>query len=250
MKPYSAFTLIELLVVVTIVAVLAALLLPALRQAREQANRIVCTNNLREAGLAETTYADDYDGHYLYWLAKNPLEVARNPPAPHYSGTRGDVSDIRRQLLEYAGDSRVYYCPSGGYHWQDAPVADPASGDKFREMRDGVFVIDYVRLAGHRSYTQALTYLNPNGQPFNFPMRLNESGSDTVLAFDITYSYPPYGYGTEAYPYFANHRAGLANVHGSNVLYGDLHVEWHDAPEGTWPFTIRRQWSTDSFFYW
>lgn len=57
-----AFTLIELLVVVAIVAILAALLMPSLRNAREAAKRIACANNLRQLHTALMTYAAENQG--------------------------------------------------------------------------------------------------------------------------------------------------------------------------------------------
>ena len=55
----AAFTLVELLVVIGIVAVLMALLLPALNSAREQAKQVACLNNLRQLGIVYQLYATE-----------------------------------------------------------------------------------------------------------------------------------------------------------------------------------------------
>jgi prepilin-type N-terminal cleavage/methylation domain-containing protein/prepilin-type processing-associated H-X9-DG protein len=64
MRLRHRFTLIELLVVIAVIAILAALLFPALKKAKDLTYRAVCVNNLRQIHLTMESYQHDYDGVY------------------------------------------------------------------------------------------------------------------------------------------------------------------------------------------
>jgi prepilin-type N-terminal cleavage/methylation domain-containing protein/prepilin-type processing-associated H-X9-DG protein len=71
MKRTRGFTLIELLVVISIIAILMAVLMPALTKVREQARFMSCRSNLRQYALVQRLYSDDNGGNFprsFYWL--------------------------------------------------------------------------------------------------------------------------------------------------------------------------------------
>jgi prepilin-type processing-associated H-X9-DG protein/prepilin-type N-terminal cleavage/methylation domain-containing protein len=98
----TGFTLIELLVVVAIISILAAMLLPALQQARAKARQSVCQSNLKEISLAEIMYTQDYDG----WFT------------PSYGDSGGWAESITQ--ANYLPDKpELLKCPSWpAYKWQ------------------------------------------------------------------------------------------------------------------------------------
>ena len=113
MKKQRAFTLIELLVVIAIIAVLMAILMPALNRAREQGKRAMCSGNLKQLTLAWIMYADDNDGKIC----------AANIGHSDYGWVAAmDVSDsiesqIRAMKMEklypYCTNLKLYKCPTG-----------------------------------------------------------------------------------------------------------------------------------------
>ncbi len=73
----KGFTLIELLVVIAIIAVLASMLLPALAKAKAKANATACINNLRQMGIAQRVYADDFEERYCFTFQVRGNNVIR-----------------------------------------------------------------------------------------------------------------------------------------------------------------------------
>jgi prepilin-type N-terminal cleavage/methylation domain-containing protein len=94
--PRSAFTLIELLVVIAIIAILIALLLPAVQKVREAANRAECQNNLKQIGL----------GLHNYYGAHRALPFGKGPSYPAAAGyARWSVHSL---ILPYIEQDNLY----------------------------------------------------------------------------------------------------------------------------------------------
>ena len=100
------FTLVELLVVVAIIAILAALLLPALGQARQRSRVVLCASNLRQSGVAVSVYAQEYE--------ELPTNETAAPNAWYYRyRTRGSngVMWVRQAAGDDGWKSSAYKCP-------------------------------------------------------------------------------------------------------------------------------------------
>ena len=99
----NGFTLIELLVVISIISILISLLLPAIQKAREAANRMKCSNNLRQIGIALATYESDYRRFPSIGWSYDATSCNASTPGPFF-----DVKSTLTQLLPYLEHKDIY----------------------------------------------------------------------------------------------------------------------------------------------
>jgi len=139
------FTLIELLVVIAIIALLMAILMPALNRARELGRRTVCMGNLKQMALAWVMYADENRGDLVNgragaddggappitigWVGKvNPADIKRTQVRQIQDGT----------LWEYAKNPKVFRCPAGQVkHMLTYAIVDSMNGDPWSGQAPG-----------------------------------------------------------------------------------------------------------------
>jgi prepilin-type N-terminal cleavage/methylation domain-containing protein len=109
MQDRRGFTLIELLVVIAIIAILIALLVPAVQKVREAAAQTQCRNNLKQIGLAVHDYASTYKS------------VPTDGGAPALNGGPGNSASVFFNLLPFLDQPSLYSCANGP--GQNQPLA-------------------------------------------------------------------------------------------------------------------------------
>jgi prepilin-type N-terminal cleavage/methylation domain-containing protein len=129
-----AFTLIELLVVIAILAILAALLLPSLVNAKERGRRTSCRNHLRQFAISLHLYGSDNSERLPTGASENDNSNDEHIPVLSRAS--------RQSIVQYAGTEKILDCPSMG------PPFNTKPGWYFNDY--GV-VIGYNYLGGHQN---------------------------------------------------------------------------------------------------
>ena len=116
----KAFTLIELLVVIAIIAILAAMLLPALAAAKKKAQKINCTNNLKQVGLAfriwEGDNGDKYPQAVSYTAGGANEYVSHANGAAITASTRLNPGMVFLVMSNELSTPKILFCPSDSLH--------------------------------------------------------------------------------------------------------------------------------------
>jgi prepilin-type N-terminal cleavage/methylation domain-containing protein/prepilin-type processing-associated H-X9-DG protein len=117
----AAFTLVELLVVIGIIALLVAILLPALGRAREQARAVACASNLRQIGMAMVMYTNDNKQRYPFHA---DIGGQFQEDWIHWQASR-DVNNSA--VAKYVGrfEPQVFRCPSDDVQIRPRVLTEP-----------------------------------------------------------------------------------------------------------------------------
>jgi len=196
-----AFTLIELLVVVAILAILAAMLLPALQNAKERSKRAVCLNNIRQLNQLVAIYAGDYNDTLPTPIFEISTEMIRDSNLPFGLG------HLFYNGYMNVGSGQVFFCPSKqGTDWWS-----------------GLYSYDWFKI--HHPINDSLNYqpsayaiyqTNPAMTAALPAIKLSRLDSITPLIFD---AWPPFSNGSNGNPLFHGHE-------GLNVARADGSAQW------------------------
>jgi prepilin-type N-terminal cleavage/methylation domain-containing protein len=234
----QGFTLIELLVVIAIIGVLIGLLLPAVQKVREAANRMSCSNNLKQMGIAAHAFADAYGSfppseqadNYATWalyilpfVEQNNLFQGWNLQYRYYvqRPTAVLMAPATQNANFVGADLKVYHCPTRG-------GAGVATGPGYTRTFQGVAYTgpngwaDYAICVGDVYQTGNPSFWNGVGNRGINAITHAYQNPSQVLAFE-----PCCGTGKAADTLFPIHITDVTDGTSNTFIFG----------EKAWPIT-------------
>jgi len=230
---HSAFTLIELLVVIAIIMILAGLLLPALRDARERARRAVCASNLRRWGVVSFAFAGDNEQQF----PRACTQAGNNDGLPYcLSYKKADIGNDAngtpwQTLRKYGLTASLFVCPSCTW-W--SPASALASGGYSGYSVSSKYNVLIQNLSADQedgNYVQLRQYLylgRLEEQSFGAELwstippanlKKNPAPSNAALVVDAVWYNAPWNI------YDWSHKRPDGFIGYQNICFGDGHVE-------------------------
>jgi prepilin-type N-terminal cleavage/methylation domain-containing protein/prepilin-type processing-associated H-X9-DG protein len=217
LRRQDGFTLIELLVVIAIIAILMAIMVPALRKAREQGRNVLCRSNLRQIGLAANLYAEEWDMHV-------PRGAAGRTKKAWYQLFMSFLA--QRPIGNDYRSVKIYRCPT--YPDKRQTVCYIINGWEFNSNSDmvGHEIVEPTRLTtcAQRAYTIYLTD-NEDGAWRPIITNADDEGTDRCDVWN-----PGHLPTSNSQDEYRGRRVARArHKNGCNFLFLDWHVEWMPA---------------------
>lgn len=217
------FTLIELLVVVAIISILAAMLLPALRGAKDKANATRCLSNLRQIGVLATLYTqDDSEGRVFGWQWDGActvgcsMIVANQIPAEEWLDELWNLGQKNFDLLECPSqrsprNQASYGQVGGGYAWRKYLVGYLMNGQAAEYATGRGVRLSQVKNPSIKIWFADGAYGRIGTQPVNLDGKWDAAAPIMCLFASNA---------TNMRPISRRH------MDGSNLVFFDGHAEW------------------------